>query len=183
MHVLTIPATEMWNETTCEFVNIPETTIRIEHSLVSISKWEEKWHKAFLGKKEKTNEEIVDYIRCMTLTQNVNPVVYEAMPQSVIDEAIAYMEDSHSATTLMEQKGGKKNKDTPTSELIYYWMIESEIPFTCEKWHLNRLLNLIKICGVKRAASSGKKTRSSEEIAKDYARINAANKAKFKTRG
>lgn len=183
---ITIPASseEYWDERKEEFITVSngkEQMIQLEHSLVSISKWESKWKKAFLGKQAKTDEEMFDYIRCMTVTQNVDPSVYDRLTAENIREINAYIEDPMSATTInhlpSSEKGGK---DTITSELIYYWMIAYNIPFECQKWHLSRLLKLIDICNVKNAPQ---KKMSKAEIMKQNAALNAARRAKLKTKG
>lgn len=182
--IITIPETDFWDEIKEEFVYVPETKIKLMHSLVSISKWESKWHKAFLGKKEKTPEEIIDYVRCMTVTQNVNDAVYFAVNQQIMDEVLAYIEDSMSASIVPDiDDKGKKSKDTPTSEYLYYCMFANSIPMECEKWHLNRLLNLIKIFGIKNNEANGGNKVSRASNAKRYAKMNAARRAAKHSKG
>ena len=178
---LVIPETEYWDEEKNEFVYKKEQTLQLEHSLVSLSKWESKWNKAFLGKQEKTDEEIVDYIRCMTLTQNVDPEVYYRLTPKNYEEINAYIEAPMTATTITQDKQGAKNRDVVTSELIYYWMISYNIPVDiCQKWHLNRLLTLIQVCNVK---NEPPKKRSKRELWSRQAAINAANRAKYGSKG
>ena len=152
---LTIPRTDLWDEQNQRFIPVKEQKLRLEHSLVSLSKWESKWCKVFLSKEQKTYEETIDYIRCMTLTQNVDPLVYRCITNSHIDAVNAYIEEPMTASTVKEEKGGPINRQQITSELIYYWMTAYHIPFECQKWHLNRLLTLIRVCNVKN--SPGKK--------------------------
>lgn len=178
---LVIPETEYWDEEKNEFVYKKEQTLQLEHSLVSLSKWESKWNKAFLGKQEKTDEEIVDYIRCMTLTQNVDPEVYYRLTPKNYEEINAYIEAPMTATTITQDKQRAKNRDVVTSELIYYWMISYNIPVDiCQKWHLNRLLTLIQVCNVK---NEPPKKRSKRELWSRQAAINAANRAKYGSKG
>lgn len=148
---ITIPGVELYDEVNGKFITTKSQTVRLEHSLVSISKWEAKWHKAFLGKQPKTVEESNDYIRCMNLTQNVDPEIFRYIPKSVYDEINAYIENPMTATVLRQMPNqGTGKGDTVTSELIYYWMISLDIPVElCEKWHINRLLTLIRLCNVK----------------------------------
>ena len=148
---LVIPAIEGFNETTCEFVPIAkECVLHLEHSLVSISKWETKWCKPFLSKTPKTREESVDYIRCMTLTQNVDPEVYSRITDEHIRQVNAYMDTPMTATTFSKDNR-PPSRDIITSEVIYYWMIASGIPPEYQKWPLARLLTLINVCAIKGA--------------------------------
>ena len=177
---ITVPAVELYDEAKNEFVFRKEQTLQLEHSLVSLSKWESKWKKAFLGKEEKTIEETLDYVRCMTITQNVDPEVYSRLTDENIREINEYIGDSMTATTFREDRGGRSNRETITSELIYYWMVSYNIPPEYQKWHLNRLLTLIRICTIKNAPP---KKRSKNEIMRDNAALNAARRAKFGTKG
>ena len=177
---ITIPGMEFWDEKKEEFVYLDEKTLQLEHSLVSISKWESRWHKPFLLKAEKTTAEILDYIQCMTVTQNVKPDVYLRLSKDNIDEIKKYIEDSKTATTFSEDKTGRGSREVVTSELIYYWMIALNIPFECQKWHLNRLLTLIRVCNVKNAPP---KKRSAREIMSRNAALNAARRKQYNTRG
>jgi hypothetical protein len=182
MLVVDVPLTaEGWDDKKQEFV-VPEVqTLRLEHSLVSLSKWESKWHKPFLSQDTKTHEETIDYIRCMTITQNIPSSVYEKITDNIIDQVNKYIEDSMTATWFKKQKGGKKSSEQVTSELIYYWMLSLNIPFECEKWHLNRLLTLIQICDVK--GSTGDNKMSKRETLNSYKALNAARRKKYNTKG
>ena len=177
---ITIPASEGWDENKQEFVNTKEQTLQLEHSLVSLSKWESKWCKAFFSKKEKTFEETLDYIKCMTLTQNVHPEVYDRLTRENVDQINKYIEAPMTATYLSEDKKGKVNGETVTAELIYYWMITLNIPFECQKWHLNRLLTLIRVCNVK---NQPPKKMSKSSIMSRNAALNAARRKQLNTRG
>lgn len=178
---ITIPASELWDEKKEEFITVAkEQTLQLEHSLVSLSKWESNWHKPFLTKEDKTYEETVDYIRCMTITQNVNPEVYNRLTNSNITAINKYIEDSMTATVFRNdnQRGG--SREQVTSELIYYWMITLNIPMECQKWHLNRLLTLIRVCNIKNAPP---KKRSKSETINEWAALNAARKQKMNSTG
>lgn len=146
---ISIPAQEYFDERTEEFISVKPHILQLEHSLISISKWEAKWHKPFLGKDEKTEEETLDYIRCMTITQNVDPMVYRAIPTAELEKAKAYINDPMTATWFNDRDKRPPSRKVITSELIYYWMVANQIPFECEKWHFNRLMTLIRICGEK----------------------------------
>lgn len=171
--------TEYYNEDTSEFVSIKGKTIELEHSLVSLSKWESKWCKAFLGREPKTNEELRDYIRCMTITKNVPDEFYLTITQEILKEINEYIDHKMTATTFSEIHNSK-SFEIITAELIYYWMISLSIPFECQKWHLNRLLTLIRVCSIKN--SPGKKMPINA-IRNRNAAINAARKKQLNTKG
>ena len=182
---ITIPAAvyEEFNEETGEFIYTTiskEQTLQLEHSLVSLSKWESKWCKPFLSKQEKTDEEVIDYIKYMTLTQNVNPDVYNHLSQANITQINEYIDSPMTATTFSKDKSKGNSREVVTAELIYYWMIALNIPFECQKWHLNRLLTLIKVCNIKNAPP---KKMSKRETASRYAQLNAARRRQYNTRG
>lgn len=177
---ITIPAVEQWDESAQEFVYSKAQTIQLEHSLISLSKWESKWHKPFLSKTEKTTEETIDYIRCMTLTQNVKPEVYSNLSVENILQVNEYIENPMTATTFVENRDGKRSREIITAELIYYWMISLNIPVEFEKWHLNRLLTLIRVCNIK---NQPPKKRSRREIMSQNASLNAARKQQLNTNG
>ena len=177
---ITIPKQELYDEENNEFINLPEKTICLEHSLVSVSKWESKWKKPFLSKEPKTVEETIDYIKCMTITQNVDDKVYNYLSKKNIEDINKYIDDSMTATTFYDTRKNTGRQENITSELIYFWMISLNIPMECQKWHLNRLLTLIKICNIKN--DSGKKM-SRSEINSRNAALNAARRKKLNTRG
>ena len=177
---ITIPAVELWDEKKQEFVYTKEQTLQLEHSLVSLSKWESKWCKPFLTKDTKTFEETVDYIKCMTITQNVDPETYNYLSRDNVEQVNAYIEAPMTATTFVEDPVSKRNKDIITAEIIYHWMIALNIPFECQKWHLNRLLTLIKVCNIKNAPP---KKRNKKEIMRRNAALNEARKKKYNSRG
>lgn len=177
---LKISEKELWDESKQEFIEVPETEIQLEHSLVSLSKWESKWHKSFL--KEQLNgstEEGLDYIRCMTITQNVNPNIYKYLSQDEINKISNYINDPMTATTFNEHSTSKSNESI-TSELIYYWMITYNIPAEYQKWHLNRLITLIRICQIK---NSPPKKMSRNDVINKYSALNEARRKQLNSRG
>lgn len=176
---ITIPATEQWDERKQEFISTKECSIQLEHSLVSLSKWESKWHKPFLGKDDKSEEEIIDYIRCMTITQNVDPTVYYALTPKNVEMIKEYIDNPMTATTFRDS-GGKSSNEIITAELIYYWMVAFQIPFECQKWHLNKLLTLIRVCNIKNQPD---KKMNQNQIMKQNAALNAARRKKMNTKG
>ena len=177
---ITVPEGEAFDEKNACFISIKETSLQLEHSLISLSKWESKWCKAFLSNKEKSYEETMDYIKCMTLTPNVDPNVYLFLTEKNIKEINDYIYAPMTATTVRDNKTGKINNETVTSELIYYWMIALNIPFECQKWHLNRLITLIKVCNVKNAPP---KKMSKREIMSRNAALNEARRKQLNTKG
>lgn len=178
---ITIPAIEGWDEKNSRFVTLAEeVTLELEHSLVAISKWESKWHKPFLTKEEKTSRELMDYIKFMTLTKNVDPQVYNRLTEENIEAINNYLDDPMTATTFSKDKIGKPNREIVTAEIIYYWMIALNIPFRCEEWPIKRLLTLVQVCNIKNSPS--KKRKMSDTISR-YAAANAARRKNLNTRG
>lgn len=176
---ITIPSREMFDEKTQEFFQTKEYTLQLEHSLVSISKWESKWNKPFLANNDKTISETLDYIRCMTITQNVDPSVYNRLSRSNIDIINKYIEAPMTATTFSTHESNR-SREIITSELIYYWMISLNIPMECQKWHINRLLTLIRVCNVK---NTPPKKMSRREIMNRNAALNAARRKQLNSKG
>ena len=176
----TIPECELWDEERAEFVSVKEQTLQLEHSLVSLSKWESKWKKPFLTKEDKTPEETIDYIRCMTLTPNVKPEVYKCLTHDNITKINNYISDPMTATTINMHGLSKGGKEIVTSELVYYWMVALNIPFECQKWHLNRLITLIQVCNVK---NTPPKKMSKRDIMSRNAALNAARRKKYNSKG
>lgn len=175
-----VPGAEFYNEKTNEFFETEPTTLYLEHSLYSIARWESKWKKPFLGTTNKTHEQCIDYIRCMTLNDDeIDPLVYKGLPKKVFDQIDKYIEEPMTATTINDASG-KKNREVITAEIIYYWMSALEIPFECEKWHLNRLLMLIRVTNIKNAPQ---KKMSKKDIYAQNKALNEARKKKLGTRG
>lgn len=177
---ITIPPVEEWDELNEEFVYKKGQVLQLEHSLVSISKWESKWCKTYLSKQKKTKEESLDYIRCMTLTQNVDPDIYNYLTVDNLKQINNYIEAKMSATNTSSTKGTKTNNEAITSEYIYYMMVALNIPFECQKWHLQRLFALIHICNIK---NQPPKKGSRKDILSGYAALNAARRKQLNTKG
>lgn len=177
---ITIPEREFWDEAKEEFIKTKTTTLQLEHSLVSLSKWESKWHKPFLGKGDKTVEETVDYIRCMTITQNVDPLVYSSITSDIIKQVSDYITDPMTATWFPKDDKSAPSREIITAEIVYYWMVTLNIPFECQKWHLNRLLTLIRVCNAK---SAPPKKLSKKQLAERNAAINAARRKALNSKG
>lgn len=179
---ITVPGIEMWDESKEEFTSANEQTLTLEHSLISLSKWESKWCKPFLHS-NKTPEETMDYIKCMTLNQKVDPSVYDRLTAENIAEIEQYIAAPMTATTFTEDPTDKKkSREKITSELIYYWMASYQLPVEFEKWHLNRLITLIRVCGIKNQPPSKKKS-SQRDIAARFAAMNKQRREKYNTKG
>lgn len=190
MLLIIIPGVEKeeWDERKEEFVYHALTKpqpLHLEHSLIALSKWESKWKKSFFSKEGKTKEgktkeELIDYIRCMTLDKNIPSSVYDRLSEGNLKDVMNYIEDPMTATTFPKgtDKSGRKRR--VTSELIYCWMIACGIPFECERWHLNRLLTLIRTCNTENTPP--KKINPREAVMRN-AQMNAARRAQWKSKG
>lgn len=173
---------ENFNEETNEFFYYPERDIdlQLEHSLLSISKWESKWHKPFLNSKEQlSREELIDYIRCMTLNTVNDQNIYNYLSQENINEISKYISDPMTATTFSDESHGR-SRQIITSELIYFWMVSFQIPFECQKWHLNRLITLIRVCSEKNAP---KKNMKPKDVISRNRALNKARRQQLHSRG
>lgn len=175
-----IPDGELFDEQKEVFVKIKGSTLQLEHSLVSLAKWESKWKIPFLSDKEKTREQTIDYIRCMTLTQNVNPLIYLCITNDNIHAVNEYINDSMTATWFSKKDKKKPSNQVITAEIIYYWMVALQIPFECQKWHLNRLLTLVHVCDEKNAPAT---KMSKKDIMKRNSSLNAARRARLHSKG
>ncbi len=164
---------EFFDEKKEEFIELKKQTIKLEHSLISVSKWESKYHLPFLNT-EMTNEQTIDYIKCMTISRDVDDKIYDFLLDSNFEAIVKYINDPMSATTINDFRKGS-SREIITSEIIYYWMIECNVPLECEKWHLNRLLTLIKVIDLKRAPA--KKMSKGEIMARNRALNDARRKA------
>lgn len=186
--VIHIESTELWDDDKEEFVYLDETDLVIEHSLYSIRLWEEKYHKPFMVEKNKTNEELIDYIRMMTLNSyEVDPSVYLKLTPKVFKEIDEYMKDPMTATTFSKEqerelaKGGYN--EFVTAEIVYFWMTAQNIPFECERWHINKLITLVKVCSIKNKPEDKKnKKLTSTQLAARRAEMEA-RRAKYNTNG
>lgn len=178
INVTVIP--EQYDEETERFIDPVTVELQMEHSLVSISDWESKWHKSFLSTRELTDEETLDYIRFMTLTPNVPPDIYGYLSDENINAIKDYIANPMTATTFSDDKKQKGRQRIITSELIYCWMITAGIPVEFENWHLNRLITLLRVCA---AENQQPKKRSARDIAQEHAMLNAQRRAKLNSKG
>lgn len=182
MLTITVPKGEFFDEFTGEFVNIDEITFDMEHSLVSLSKWESVHEKAFLGPREKSAEEVLDYVRCMTLTSEIPKDVYYRLSDANLKAINGYIESKMTATVINDLPSRESRNEVVTAELIYYWMIALQIPFECQNWHLNKLLTLIKVCNLKNSPAKKRGPMTRNDLASRQA-LNEARKAQYGTSG
>lgn len=180
---LKIKGGELFDEKAEKFISVKPQTLQLEHSLISVSKWEAKWKKPFMRPDPMTHEETIDYIRFMTISpQNVDPLVYAFITNEHVQQVMDYIHDPMTATTIKNRPGSKRGgQQVITSELMYYYMTAYQIPFDpCQKWHFNRLMTLIRVCDEKQQKP---KKMSRSEINAQNRKRNAARKAKYGTRG
>lgn len=177
-----LPEKELYDEVNNKFVYLPSRELILEHSLVSISKWESKWHKSFLNTDDKSFDEVMDYIKCMCVEELEDENDLYRLSEENVSDINAYIQDSMTATTFSDFSDNKntKTREIITSEIIYYWMIANNIPFECQYWHLNKLLTLIKVCSIK---NSPEKKMSTSEILSRNKALNAARRKKMNSKG
>lgn len=180
MLTIVIPGVEMYDEADEVFVTEGDVTLDLEHSLVSLSKWEQMYEKPFLDKSEKSTEEVLTYIKLMVVTPDISPEVFQKLSQKNIDEVNAYLDRKMSATWFNDSPGAPASREIITSELIYYWMITFQIPFECQHWHINRLFTLIRVCNLKTAKP---KKMSRNEMAARNRELNEQRKKRLGTKG
>lgn len=182
---IVVPKAELNDPETADFYYTKETVLTLEHSLVSLSKWESKWKVPFLNNNHITEAQLRDYIECMTITQNVDPMVYYALTQENLTEVLKYIEDPMTATTITEKNTSRfgpaaRGAKIITNELIYYWMTALNIPFECQKWHLNRLMTLIRVASIEQQPPKKMNPRS---IMAQNKSLNAARRARLGSKG
>lgn len=180
---LTVPGCEYYDARSNTFGHTKTTTLQLEHSLVSLSKWEEKWQTPFLGKDQKTMEQCIDYVRCMTITQNVDPLVYQCLTNENFETVNRYIEAPMTATWFSEKNNKKFSREIITAEIIYYWMISLNIPFECQKWHLNKLLTLVRVCNIKNTPPKKHSKGSNRAMLDQRTALNRARREKLHSTG
>lgn len=175
-----VPDREFFDQVNNRFLTIKGRSLTFEHSLLSITKWESKWHKPYLSKTEKTREEAIDYLRCMCLDKIDDPNIFMAIDADAMKEISLYIEDPMTATTFREDKN-RQSREIITNEIVYYWMTELNIPFDpCQKWHFNRLMTLIRVASIKKQPP---KKMGKKEWAAQRSAINAQRRAKYNSKG
>lgn len=179
---ISIPANEFWDYSKEEYIYTSDTVLHLEHSLAAIAKWEALYKKAFLSSEQLTADELIMYIRCMTLEdeETLDANVYLALTPENLTQIQLYLEDSMTATTFKNEKKGRHGGGIITAEIIYYYMVELGIPFECENWNFNRLMALIRVCSEKQAVP---KKMSKKDIFAQNAAMNARRRAQLGSRG
>lgn len=183
MLTITVPGVELFDDETSSFITLEEVVLELEHSLVSLSKWESIWEKPFLGPDEKTNEETIGYVECMTLTPNVSPDVYQRLSNENLQAINNYIESKQTATWFKENPHQPRNREIITAEIIYYWMVSLDIDWQAQEWHLNRLFTLIKVCNQKNQPQKKLGVKEKMDAAAQRRALNAQRKAQMQTAG
>lgn len=180
MLTIRVGGTESYDEVVGQFVTEGGLVLQLEHSLVSLSKWESKHEKPFLGKGDKTSEEVADYVRCMCVSDEIAPEVLQKLDEDNWNDINNYLNAKMTATWFRDSPGAPRTSEVITSELIYYWMTVFNIPFECQTWHLNRLFTLIRICNIKQAKP---KKMSRNEMAQRNRELNEQRRQQLGTTG
>ena len=180
MLMIVVPGIELFDDTNQEFTTQGDVVLELEHSLVSLSKWESIYEKPFLGEGEKTTEEVLGYVKAMTLTPKVPEEIFHKLSEENVTAINEYIDAKMTATWFNDAPGAPKSREVITSEVIYYWLIAFQIPFECETWHLNRLFTLIRVCNIKQAKPE---KMSRAEIAARNRELNAQRRAQWGTQG
>lgn len=181
---LTIPKTTLFNEETNKFSDVQETTLSMEHSLVSVSKWEQFMGKPFLGRDTRTDEETLHYIKCMVLSpEDVSEDVFRALTPDNMNAISEYINHKMTATWFSNQApaNSRTNGEVVTAEVMYYWLVALQIDFQVQHWHLNTMLTLVRVTNIKNDPK--KKMMPKEDAAAERARLNAERKAQYKSKG
>jgi len=187
MLLIVVPDKEFFDNNTNQFFTVKGGELQLEHSLISLSKWESKWHIPFLdddkrSKHKKTPEMLVDYIRCMTINKNVDPRIYNCLTKENMETINAYINDPMTATVFSKvpQDGSNPKANNSgsfiTAEIIYFQMFELGIPLEFEKRHLNKLLTQIRVSSEKKAQINNPKKLSGSELAKQNRALHAARR-------
>lgn len=179
---ITVGSANGWDEAQEAFVTLGGFKLQLEHSLFSLHRWESKWELPFLGSHTRNAEQTLDYIRCMTLNDNVSDEIYNQIHPDDIAKISEYIQSKQTATWIRDRPGAKNNPEVITAELMYYWLIALQIPFETQYWHLNKLLTLVKVCNEKNAPQK-KKTGMTQDDLSERRRINAERRAKMNSRG
>lgn len=184
IHVKAGPSKEYWDDKKEEFVNIDalvrDYDLELEHSLISVHKWEQKWHIPFISKEPHTEEQTLHYIKCMTINKSIPDAVYDHLTSENIKDISDYINDPMTATTVAEIPGQKKSRQVVTAEVVYSWMVALQIPWEAQKWHFNSLMKLIEVCNIQ---NTPPKKMSKNEIMKRNRDLNAARRSKYNTKG
>lgn len=180
MLTIEVGGQELFDSETEVFVQRKPVRLVLEHSLRSLSKWESKFEKPFLSREPHTNEELYVYVECMVLEMD-GPDYFDIRDYpEVLAPVNEYINKAGTATTFTEHSQRPPSREVITAELIYFWMLEHGIPFETDRWNLNQLFALIRICGIKRSKKKGMNRR---EIAEQNRMLNAQRRAQLGTSG
>ena len=182
---ITVPEQELYDDLSGRFVSTKKTVLKFEHSLRSIANWESKWHKPYLSTDKRTEEETIDYLRCMCLTRDVSPDIFRivASNRKLMLQVAEYVNNPMTATTIKRRGGRQPSKEIITNELVYFWMSNFGIPFDpCENWHFNRLMTLIEIASIKNSDPKANKM-SRSQMARERSALNAQRRAARHSKG
>lgn len=179
MLTLNVAAREFFDDKTQTFVNVPSQTITLEHSLISLYKWEAAWEKPYLSKKPKSRIEALDYIRCMSINKEITLETIMSLTDDQIKQINTYIDAPMTATTFSKDTAAP-SRQVITAEVIYWQMINAQIPITCEKWHLNRLFTLIRVCNIK---SNKPKKMGKQDLINRNKQLNQARRAQMNSKG
>lgn len=179
---------ELFDEETNTFLHPVGKKLHLEHSLLSISKWEAEWEIPFLNT-DKTSEQSLSYIKCCVLDDDFDELLLNTLSDKNILDFNAYLSKGMTAKKIIDLRSSlsqKRKSRRPasqkalTSEDIYYSMIQFHVWKECEEWPLQRLLSLLQLCSLK-SNSTGEMSKSDQ--AKFYREENARRKAKYHTNG
>jgi hypothetical protein len=182
MLTIIVPIADFFDEATNEFI-VDETIIQLEHSLVSLSKWESKWEKPFLSPDEKSQEEAISYIEAMTLTPNVPPETYQKLTAKNYSEINDYINAKMTATWFNDKPSKSHRREIITSEIIYYWMNSLNIEKEFEEWNLSRLFTYIRVVNEKNQPAKKQSPTNQAEMMARRAELNAKRQAELNTSG
>mgnify|MGYP006908805150 CR=1 FL=1 len=117
--------------------------------------------------------------------EEIDDDIFKGFEQKDIEGFFKYLQDPQSAVKkIPEIKGGKKKDPIPfTSDRIYAWMVELQIPLTLETWNLNRLLNLIQIVNYDNTPNDKKKKTKPADVMKNWNEINDRRLKELGTKG
>jgi hypothetical protein len=180
MLTIVVELQEAYNNDTEEFVSSKVYPLNLEHSLVSLAKWESKWEKPFLSDTSKTPEETLWYVKAMTLTPDVPDEIYDMLSNENLEAVNAHINAKMTATWFVKKPTRASSREVITAELVYFWMTTLSIPFECQHWHLNRLLTLVQVCNEKNKKPT---TVSGKEAAQRRSALNAERKTKLNSQG
>ena len=170
MLTITVPGIDFWDSEREIFIVRDEFVLELEHSLVTLSKWEQKYEKPYLGPEKHSTEEVLGYVAAMAVTQDLSPEVLVRLSEDNFVEISEYINKKASGTFFSDVMPGKRSSEIITSELIYYWLSAFHIDFNpVENWHLTRLFNLLRVASVKNAPE---KKRSRASIAQEQKALN-----------